>query len=455
MGAGGPPHRRLEAIRALYPLSLHGVGLSIGSPDRWTAPISPGWPASPSATSRPSSPSIWPGRRTRARSSTIFCPCPTPTRRSSGSASTSTSSRRRSGGRCCSKTPRPMSRSPRATMSETDFLAEIVRRTGCGLLLDVNNVFVSATNHGFDPYRYLADFPLAAVGEIHLAGYADDRDDAGLPLLIDAHDSPVRDAVWALYRRGDPQARADADPRRMGQRPAALAGAARRSAPGRARDGRSRRAERRSRPMPFEATIAAFAAALCDPAAPPPAGDPRTAGRARRAPLRGLSQQCRGRADRRARSALSGRAADRRAGRVSARWRAPSLAAHKPRSPVMIAYGDDFPDFVAAVAGARPALSRRRGPAGERLGRGLSRRGCEGGRPRRSRRRSMPDGPAGRADRISSGRAASPLRDAGRLDLGRPSGGARTRAAARAGRKTRSSRAPTPTSRCASCRRGA
>jgi uncharacterized protein len=86
-----------------------------------------------------------------------------------------------------------------STWAETDFLREIARRTGCGLLLDVNNVFVSAVNHGFDPDRYLADFPLEAVGEIHLAGCADDIDDAGLPLLIDAHNSPVRDAVWNLY----------------------------------------------------------------------------------------------------------------------------------------------------------------------------------------------------------------------------------------------------------------
>ena len=86
-----------------------------------------------------------------------------------------------------------------STWAETDFLREIARRTGCGLLLDVSNVFVSAVNHGFDPERYLADFPLPAVGEIHLAGCADDRDDAGLPLLIDAHNSPVRDPVWALY----------------------------------------------------------------------------------------------------------------------------------------------------------------------------------------------------------------------------------------------------------------
>ena len=86
-----------------------------------------------------------------------------------------------------------------STIAETDFLREIARRTGCGLLLDVNNVFVSAANHGYDPYRYLADFPLEAVGEIHLAGFAEDSDDAGLPLIIDAHNSPVRDPVWALY----------------------------------------------------------------------------------------------------------------------------------------------------------------------------------------------------------------------------------------------------------------
>ena len=86
-----------------------------------------------------------------------------------------------------------------STWAETDFLREIARRTGCGLLLDVNNMFVSAVNHGFDPDRYLVDFPLEAVSEIHLAGYAEDTDDAGLPLLIDARNSPVRDAAWSLY----------------------------------------------------------------------------------------------------------------------------------------------------------------------------------------------------------------------------------------------------------------
>ena len=84
-------------------------------------------------------------------------------------------------------------------MSETDFIRAIAQRTGCGLLLDVNNVFVSATNQGFSALEYLADFPLSRVGEIHLAGHAEQADDEGDLLLIDSHDGPVADAVWKLY----------------------------------------------------------------------------------------------------------------------------------------------------------------------------------------------------------------------------------------------------------------
>ena len=88
---------------------------------------------------------------------------------------------------------------PESTMSETAFIAELVRRTGCGLLLDISNVFVSATNHGFAALDYLADFPLEHVGEIHLAGHARQADDEGELLLIDSHDCPVADAVWKLF----------------------------------------------------------------------------------------------------------------------------------------------------------------------------------------------------------------------------------------------------------------
>src|SRR5262249_54797430 len=88
---------------------------------------------------------------------------------------------------------------PESTMSETSFIAELARRTACGLLLDINNVFVSAVNHGFAALDYLADFPLEHVGEIHLAGHVQQADDEGELLLIDSHDRPVADAVWKLF----------------------------------------------------------------------------------------------------------------------------------------------------------------------------------------------------------------------------------------------------------------
>jgi len=84
-------------------------------------------------------------------------------------------------------------------MSEVDFLSEIARRTGCGLLFDVNNVFVSATNQKTDPLSYINAFPLAQVGEIHLGGHHEDMDETGAPLLIDSHGREVVDPVWALY----------------------------------------------------------------------------------------------------------------------------------------------------------------------------------------------------------------------------------------------------------------
>jgi uncharacterized protein (UPF0276 family) len=85
-----------------------------------------------------------------------------------------------------------------SVIPETAFLAEVARRTGCGLLLDVNNVFVSCTNHGTDPRGWLADLPLHLVGEVHLGGHEAEELPSG-PLLIDTHAAPVADAVWALY----------------------------------------------------------------------------------------------------------------------------------------------------------------------------------------------------------------------------------------------------------------
>lgn len=86
-----------------------------------------------------------------------------------------------------------------STMSEPEFISEVVRRTGCGLLLDVNNIHVSCVNHGRDPHAYVRALPLDQVGEIHLAGFATQTDAAGDPLLIDSHGAPVAEVVWALY----------------------------------------------------------------------------------------------------------------------------------------------------------------------------------------------------------------------------------------------------------------
>lgn len=86
-----------------------------------------------------------------------------------------------------------------STMDEASFITEVIRRTGCGLLLDVNNVFVSCANHGRDARAYLRALPLDRVGEIHLAGFAEQADSLGAPLLIDSHGAPVADVVWDLY----------------------------------------------------------------------------------------------------------------------------------------------------------------------------------------------------------------------------------------------------------------
>lgn len=84
--------------------------------------------------------------------------------------------------------------------SEIDFLTELTQRSGCGLLLDVNNVYVSARNLGFDAAQYLDAFPAKAIREIQLAGHSQDPN-LGAALLIDSHDAPVSSAVWTLYER--------------------------------------------------------------------------------------------------------------------------------------------------------------------------------------------------------------------------------------------------------------
>jgi uncharacterized protein (UPF0276 family) len=199
MGGGGAPHRRLDAIRERFPLSLHGVGLSIGSPGK----LDRAHLQRLAAVARRFEPTLVSEHLAWSTHEGAFLndllPLPYTDETVARVSEHVDEVQNALGRTLLLENPSTYVVFAESTWAEADFLREIARRTGCGLLLDVNNVFVSAVNHGFDPELYLADFPVSAVGEIHLAGCADDSDDAGLPLLIDAHNSPVRDAVWALY----------------------------------------------------------------------------------------------------------------------------------------------------------------------------------------------------------------------------------------------------------------
>ncbi len=197
MSAGGPRLAWLDAIRAQRPLSLHGVGMSLGGlepPDtmhlqRWKRLLDRYEPV------RISEHLAW-----SVHSGTYFNDLlPTPMTRAALDRFCSHVDAMQTalGRRVLIENPSrylPL----REDIPEADFLAETVRRTGCGLLLDVNNLHVSAHNLGFDISAWLDTIPAAAVGEIHLAGH---EVDAGLgdELLIDTHGAPVADPVWALY----------------------------------------------------------------------------------------------------------------------------------------------------------------------------------------------------------------------------------------------------------------
>jgi len=201
MGDGGPPHRRLETLRADYPLSLHGVGLSIGGP----RPLDREHLRRLKALVERYEPGLfsehlaWSSHETGYLNDLL--PLPYTEETLTIVADHIDETQVALGRRMLLENPSTYVAFDSSPIPETEFLAELVSRTGCGLLLDVNNVEVSATNHGFDPLAYLDAFPLEAVGEIHLAGYFESEDDSGCRLLIDAHDSPVRPRVLDLYRR--------------------------------------------------------------------------------------------------------------------------------------------------------------------------------------------------------------------------------------------------------------
>jgi len=196
---GGPFHHFLTRVRERYPLSLHGVGLSIGGVepideshlDRLDALIARYQPASFSEHLAWSS-----------HGDTFFndlLPVPYDRQTLNRVCDHIDRVQERLQRRMLLENPSTYVEFDASTMSETAFVREVLKRTGCGLLLDVNNVHASCTNHGRDALDYLRDLPLSAVGEVHLAGFARDHDAAGAPLLIDSHGSPVDEAVWGLY----------------------------------------------------------------------------------------------------------------------------------------------------------------------------------------------------------------------------------------------------------------
>lgn len=201
MGAGGPPHRALERVRRDHPVSLHGVCMSIGGP----RPLDRDHLARFRALVERYEPALISEHLAWSTHANAFLndllPLPYTDDTLAHVCRHIDEVQEAIGRHVLLENPSTYLAFASSTMSETDFIRAIAQRTGCGLLLDINNVFVSATNHGYSALDYLAEFPLAEVGEIHLAGHAEQSDDEGELLLIDSHDGPVADAVWVLYER--------------------------------------------------------------------------------------------------------------------------------------------------------------------------------------------------------------------------------------------------------------
>jgi uncharacterized protein (UPF0276 family) len=201
MGAGGPPHHYLEAIRRDWPISLHGVGLSIGG----AAPLDEAHLARLKALNERYQPGLVSEHLAWSTHNEVFFNdlLPLPYTREAVTRVSDHIDRLQTvlGRRILLENPSTYVAFESGEMDEIAFLRAVTLRSGCGLLLDVNNALVSATNQDFAAEDYIDAFPLDLVGEIHLAGHARDRDDAGKLLLIDAHDRAVDAGVWTLYAR--------------------------------------------------------------------------------------------------------------------------------------------------------------------------------------------------------------------------------------------------------------
>ena len=198
MGDGGRPHAQLRALQERFALSVHGVGLSIGGQqpldkahlDRLRDLVARTNPASFSEHL------AWSTHGAEFMNDLLPLPY---TNTTLAHVSAHIEQVQDTLGRqMLLENPSSYLAFEESSWSETDFLAELVKRTGCGLLLDVNNVFISATNLGYSPQGYVDAYPLHAVGEIHVGGHDEDTDDTGALLLIDSHAKPVVDPVWEL-----------------------------------------------------------------------------------------------------------------------------------------------------------------------------------------------------------------------------------------------------------------
>ncbi len=201
MGEGGPSHRYLTAVRERYPLSLHGVGLSIGA-DR---PLDRHHLRRLKGLIERYSPVLFSEHLAWSAHDVGFLndllPIPY-TQETLGTVVDHIDEIQETLGRqMLLENPSTYLAFRESSYSEVDFIAEAAKRTGCGLLLDVNNVHVASTNHEWNAAAYIDGFPLAHVREIHLAGHAGETDEKGRALLIDTHDRPVDPIVWNLYRQ--------------------------------------------------------------------------------------------------------------------------------------------------------------------------------------------------------------------------------------------------------------
>jgi uncharacterized protein (UPF0276 family) len=199
MGAGGPPHAQLGALRERYALSVHGVGLSIGS----MRPLDQDHLARLRKLCDRYAPESFSEHLAWSSHDDIYLndllPLPYTPETLARVVEHVDEVQTVLGRRMLLENPSTYIRFSESTIPEVEFLTEVSKRTECGLLLDINNVFVSAKNQGTQPLPYLDSFPLDRVKEIHLGGHHEETDDAGAPLLIDAHGSPISAAVWVLY----------------------------------------------------------------------------------------------------------------------------------------------------------------------------------------------------------------------------------------------------------------